>query len=461
MQLNIDNTDLVFLAGVFAFWFGTDDIVYENNSIPTSTLISPFIKIENAKTSTLRIVKLLTSPTLHISIFIYEAPSYLPNPLLNNAISTRPSTKYLDVDYSSGQFIPVNQQAILSGSATKAITQDYNWNVRRSTLPRYAGSKLIGAQINEYTTGDISYGKEPVIESYTDIFAYFEWIGAAQPEIFNAGNVNITKLVKSDGTVVPLQSLPLGQRITGSSNLFTVETLFKPGDSVQIYYLSSSINNVLPASSNIIDAGGYYDTALYFSGSITDIRFYENLILNSNSKPYWRIDTNNRFQFVPNQLFTWTNETWEEDPLVNVISIGGFTKPSLSVIFYDNPTTYFDSEFQFNTNYFPLEKYDIVRIINSSASFAESNLNYEQRQINTVNTSSTSYTLYSPFTNALSNTGAVTGSYAVRLIKKLRREDFVVISNVSSSIIAQGLLVPKNYNPELDPLEIARKANLI
>jgi hypothetical protein len=69
--------------------------------------------------------------------------------------------------------------------------------------------------------------------------------------------------------------------------------------------------------------------------------------------------------------------------------------------------------------------------------------------------------LYSPFTNILPSTGAVTGSYAIRLIKKLRREDFVVISNISSSIITQGLLVPKNYNPELDPLEIARKANLI
>jgi len=144
-----------------------------------------------------------------------------------------------------------------------------------------------------------------------------------------------------------------------------------------------------------------------------------------------------------------------------VLSIAGFTKPSLSVIFYDNPSTYSDVEFQFNTNYFPLEKYDIVRIVTSSASFAESNLNYEQRQINTVNTSSTSYTLYSPFSNILSSTGAVTGSYAIRLMKKLHREDFVIISNISSSVITQGLLVPQNYNPTLDPLEIARKANLI
>ena len=463
IQLNIDNTDTIFSADVYAFWFGTNplDIVYENNNILPLTSVSPFIKIENAKTSVLRIVNASLFVSPDVSILIFEAPLSLPNPLLNNAISTRPSTKYLDIDYSSGQFIPVNQQAILSGSATKAITQDYNWNVRRSTLPRYDGSKLTGAQINEYNIGDISYGKEPVIESYTDIFAYFEWIGNASPEIFNAGNVNITKLVKSDSTVIPLQSLPLGQRVTGSSNLFTVETLFKPGDNVKLYDLSSSINNLLPASSNIIDAGGYYDTALYFSGSITDIRFYENLISYSNPKPYWKINTSSEFQFVPNQLFTWTNKTWEEDSLINVLSIAGFTKPSLSVIFYDNPSTYSDVEFQFNTNYFPLEKYDIVRIVTSSASFAESNLNYEQRQINTVNTSSTSYTLYSPFSNILSSTGAVTGSYAIRLMKKLHREDFVIISNISSSVITQGLLVPQNYNPTLDPLEIARKANLI
>jgi hypothetical protein len=382
------------------------------------------------------------------------------NVLLNNVSSSVTSSTRKIVENPGLPDIILEQKT--NSIFSSAELQDSYLSLTSYNRPRYEGTKIISSKYNEYTIGDSgSYGNTSAIDKFTDIFAYFEWIGAAQPEIPNAGNVNITKLIKSDGTVVSLQSLPLGQRVTGSSNLFTVETLFKPGDNVQLYYLSSSINNVLPASSNIIDAGGYYDTALYFSGSITDIRFYENLGSYSNSKPYWRIDTNNRFQFVPNQLFTWTNKTWKENLSINVISIAGFTNSSLSRIFDDNPSTYSDSEFQFNTNYFPLEKYDIVRIVNSSASFAEPNLNYEQRQIDTVNTASTSYTLSSPFSNVFSGSGAITGSYAIRLIKKLRREDFVIISNISSSIIIQGLLIPENYNPNLDFVQIAKKAGIL
>ena len=35
--------------------------------------------------------------------------------------------------------------------------------------PRYNGSKLTGQKINEFNTGDISYGKNPVVEREQEV----------------------------------------------------------------------------------------------------------------------------------------------------------------------------------------------------------------------------------------------------------------------------------------------------
>jgi hypothetical protein len=105
----------------------------------------------------------------------------------------------MDIDYSSGQLSPTNQGVLITGSATKAPVQDYNWNVRRSTLPRYAGSKLTGAKINVHTNGDISYGKEPVINNYQTSFLTFKEIRNAYPELVGKSTLWINSLVDKDG----------------------------------------------------------------------------------------------------------------------------------------------------------------------------------------------------------------------------------------------------------------------
>jgi len=61
--------------------------------------------------------------------------------LLGNATGPRLSTLYFDIDYSTSQVAPVNLQAILSGSATRAQTPDSNYTSIRSITPRYEGSK--------------------------------------------------------------------------------------------------------------------------------------------------------------------------------------------------------------------------------------------------------------------------------------------------------------------------------
>jgi hypothetical protein len=93
------------------------------------------------------------------------------------------SQYYMDVDYSDSATIPINQQALISGTATPALVNDYYYQTRRHTYPRYVGSRVIGQVINEYTDGDISYGKDPVINVGQAYFSYFNYIYGVSPEI--------------------------------------------------------------------------------------------------------------------------------------------------------------------------------------------------------------------------------------------------------------------------------------
>ena len=93
------------------------------------------------------------------------------------------SQYYMDVDYSDSATIPINQQALISGTATPAPVKDYYYQTRRHTYPRYVGSKVTAQVINEYTDGDISYGKEPIINVGQAYFSYFNYIYGVSPEI--------------------------------------------------------------------------------------------------------------------------------------------------------------------------------------------------------------------------------------------------------------------------------------
>ena len=292
IQLNINNADTTFLGNVYAFWLGTSlldssDIIYENDSIPVSTLLSPFIKIERAKTTTLRVVNAsILNNNTSVSALIYEIPNNLPEPLLNNATEARLSTKYMDIDYSSGQLSPTNQGVLITGSATKAPVQDYNWNVRRSTLPRYIGSKLTGAKVNVYTNGDISYGKEPVINNYQTSFLTFKEIRNAYPELVGKSTLWINSLVDKDGnqlavdfstgsnyyynlidnfgkdSQVNLQitTLPSG---SSSNNLDLSTTVYRPA----LLWPSVILTNESGSKLNILDQGTFTAVNIDFEKS--------------------------------------------------------------------------------------------------------------------------------------------------------------------------------------------------
>jgi hypothetical protein len=145
------------------------------------------------------------SPTLTILEPILPPNFYNSscNAIINNATENRFSLDHLKVDYPYVSITAQNAQAIINGSAVRAQVQDSNYTSLRHINPRYNGSRLIGAQLNEYTSGDISYGKTAVIEQNQKYFGYFDWVGAFEPELKGATAAHVIYLIDAQGNAIP------------------------------------------------------------------------------------------------------------------------------------------------------------------------------------------------------------------------------------------------------------------
>jgi hypothetical protein len=117
----------------------------------------------------------------------------------------RPSYKYMDVDFSDNQIIAVNEQAILSGSATRAAVPDSYYTSARQINSRYIGKELAASNLNKWTEGDISYGKSVTVGNPEVNFVYFNSVGSTSPEWGNnlsaKTQANIKLIVNDSGSV--------------------------------------------------------------------------------------------------------------------------------------------------------------------------------------------------------------------------------------------------------------------
>jgi hypothetical protein len=136
----------------------------------------------------------ITEPNYYYSNF---------NPVMNNVIENRLSTRYEEVSYNPGIQTPSNFAQIINGSAIKADVQDSNYSSKRVINPRYDGVKSTSQQLNVWTPGDTgTYGKIPTAQNLKTMVAYCDSISGWPPERMNASAIHILYLIKSDGTVV-------------------------------------------------------------------------------------------------------------------------------------------------------------------------------------------------------------------------------------------------------------------
>ena len=163
------------------------------------------------------------------SLAIANRFSELPfQPTLNNILNARTTNNYLDVDYAYNPNTPVNINYLSASLALSLRTnafpflnapvQDSNYTLKRHTQPRYEGSRLFGKKYNIYSTNDISYGSDPVINLNSIKFAYFDQI-TSQPVTLNGrSNVNIKYLIDSASNIIELTE--------ANQNLFDVQDIF-------------------------------------------------------------------------------------------------------------------------------------------------------------------------------------------------------------------------------------------
>ena len=138
----------------------------------------------NVSSSTLVVLQ----PYLDENFFVSEY-----NVLAGNAVIPRYSALYMDVDYSTNTIQAVNQTQIISGSATRAAVQDSNYTTFAYTSPRYIGQELNSAKLNEWSNGDISYGKTPNVSNPEVNFVLFKSLNGTSPQWGN-NNVDLTQV---------------------------------------------------------------------------------------------------------------------------------------------------------------------------------------------------------------------------------------------------------------------------
>ena len=203
--------------------------------------------------------------------------TYSISPLEGNVTIPVRSQKFLDLDFNTTQFAPVNfglitqsiAYTVLYGNIYQseqlysqyAYIQDFNYVSRPYTIPRYSGSYLSGQQYNVYTAGDISYGKDPVINYYTNKLGLFTQVATSS---FLPGRVNVALAYLAD------VSGGLFELNQNNQNWIDLQNIFTAGTQATIkQFDNKKFSNQVTTDGikSIYNSGYSYTPQLYFSGS--------------------------------------------------------------------------------------------------------------------------------------------------------------------------------------------------
>jgi hypothetical protein len=482
-------TFLVFSSSLYSFltqsWNG-----YNNNSLSGSI---PFSQSDSSEFyngelsgSYIRVAsQSLNSNNNYLTQSNPDASSFALsnyNVLVNNVTQSVLSSFFMDVDYTSNQTIPVNQQLLLSGSANKFEIPDSNYTTLRHINPRYEGSKTTSPDFNkpiyikpskefinnQYSvTTPSTQSQIPNASRYSNWFVYFDYIESAYPEVPGGGNVHCTYLVNTQGQAILLQ---------GDNNyLEYVSNIFKAGISASIlpavYASGQKSPNVV-----VFDGGAKYQTIIEKSGSgdistanfsittdVSSIYFSSLSLITSSANTTSSTLISNSSNFL--------------DSLLNTTSVwNGSSYETVRFYFNDNICRIFNkSQNQYNTGfispsdtYLPIQQYDLVRIGNSTGTTPLTTLDllfdnklYNISNINTVNR------LINPTIS--SSLGIIPSAFGInvtvanqtfRIFRRIPTEKNITITTFPS-YTNPGFLVPDNFNPNYNPYDLAKEAGLI
>ena len=384
------------------------------------------------------------------------------NVLLNNADQNQIGSFFRRVLYDNGSIIPSNFQEILSQSAEYAEVKDYNYTARAQIYPRYNGVKTTSPDFNLRTINISTYEGtrldsiatgDPNAQILTDKFAVFDWMGGADPEIRTGGaGIHLTQLINPDGTIIGLTP--------ENKNLFDVEQIFKPGSSASVYFLTTTNTNVPNFQTSIYDAGAYYNSLMAVSGTF-DLFLYPPfnnlpLTISSTTSPYFILSGSTQISSVITAsygLTTFTRLFISDNPL---------PPPGLGIgKFFTSESGMINSE----GSLFPTQQYDIIRFYPTSSideyytlQGTSGSVDVIERVIMSQSIDGNNFYFYLDSPISASQFPSASNDQGFRIYRRIPNETFVYINDYQAG---SGLLIPGNYNPDLDYLQIARKAGLL
>ena len=326
---------------------------------------------------------------------------------------------------------------------------------------RYSGTKLTSATYNTYTPGDISYGKTAVIDNYCNYIAQFDWIGGSNPEYPGGGNIHIIGLIHIDGTVIGLDG--------SNSNLNLVEQIFRQGD-LTTAYISSYSSNQSVGTLEIETGGALYDTVMFKSGSITA---FDGLSVSYSSSGTSYTDT----YFITGSSNTLTDSGSGNAGWLYALITG--SSPSAGPVLsyttglgntlqiFNKTTGQFGiggSSIPAVDTYFPLQYGDFIRFGYSSGGVNDVDYSFEGTALYRLQRALTGSD-YNNSSSLLVPSSLVTSFPSVqtdqnyRIFRRVPNETFVLVKK-KPIYAGGGLLIPANFNPNYNPIDVARKAGV-
>ena len=187
------------------------------------------------------------------------------NVTLNNSLVSRPSTKVSKITPIYSYVSGVLQQ---SGSIfTQTDVQDSNESLKSFERSRHEGVKLTSATYNDYTNGDISFGKSAAIDNQVRKLGLFSEVVKSK-FLPNRNNVVTKYLVDEEGNLTELN-----QR---NKNWEEVQRTFPTNDTLDVSLFDNqkySNQKNLDGTKLIFESGYSYSPLLYLSGSDTILYF--------------------------------------------------------------------------------------------------------------------------------------------------------------------------------------------
>ena len=363
--------------------------------------------------------------------------------------------------------------------------------------------------------GDQAYGKQTSIDIYRNYFAKFINITSSFPVIPGASNIYITELIDINGNRLSLNE---NQYLLDVAYNFTKDT------GVNIYYFANITGSALISSASVIDGGAYYQTILYSTGSLNNYNtsslnpepqetwnayyyknnYQEKLLPTSLNKG------RNAFSASGNILYTVTQPTSSSStikfsnwlypfltssfttqsvtyPLAKVRYEGGYTGVynintntiNTGLLTYESgslPPTYplsgtidWVAYTAFQDVISPIKANDYIRLGTIGSTFFGTDANNIQTtassiyQIIDTNIDTTGNGLYTGSLTVNTTVNSLPDSLfnqAYIIYRRIPSENYVVI-NKTINLNNEGLLIPANFNPDYDPIAIARRAGVI